>query len=75
MRSSEIDTEYVTRLNKAHEKTAIKITNGNFYWADNIRNNAEQSLTSNKDLNNYKLILKDIDLDVPKGSFIAILGE
>ena len=75
MKSSEIDTEYITRLNKAQEKTAIKITNGNFYWADNTRNNAEQSLSSNRNMDNYKLILKNIDMNVPKGSFIAILGE
>jgi len=60
MCSEEIETSYIS-TEKTENDEAIKIKNGNFLW------------TPKTEQQNY--ILKDINMQIKKGSFVAILGE
>ena len=82
MFNGEVDTNYIARSKQANiSNVALKITNGNFYWLNKQSSNpedqdGEKEPPSSEDLKDgYKLILKDINMTIPKGSFIAILGE
>lgn len=59
MVAEEIDTSIINSKKDEADNVAVKIQDGNFTWTTNSSN----------------LILKDINLQINKGSFVAILGE
>ena len=67
MCAEEIDTSIINSRKDETDNVAVKINNGNFTWT------TDDSSNFFKDPSN--LILKDINLQIPKGSFVAILGE
>jgi len=77
--SEEVNTEYVAHSKEPKGNVAIKIENGNFYWVKDD-NQREYLKTEVRDIqlqetNRPDLILKDINMEIKKGSFVAILGE
>jgi len=76
MFNGEVDTSYIARSKQAASNIALKITNGNFYWLNKPLEAEEKELFSQESTTSgYKLILKDINMTIPKGSFVAILGD
>jgi len=117
--AEDIKADYIKRNEVDYPETAIKMTNGNFYWlteeekklkkkkeeeekeegeeGDGEKKNkksleeekkenlleekpASESSDENENENGNgnggeKMILKDINLDIKKGSFVAILGD
>ena len=69
MFSDDIDTSYIKKT--SGNSSAVKIQNGNFYWNQGGDKNNKQATSSDSD----KPILKNINMDIKKGSFVAILGE
>ena len=74
MFSEDIDTSYIKKSESENSQTAIKIKNGNFYWnkgksQEEIQDKQESFSDSDQP------ILKNINMDIKKGSFVAILGE
>jgi len=68
MCSEEINTDYIsTEKNDSDE--AITIKNGNFLWTSKT----EETSNDKGSAQNY--ILKNINMEIKKGSFVAILGE
>ena len=70
MFSGDVDTSYISRRNDPKSDIAIKVQNGSFYWNDKPNNNVENN---RKTFDNR--ILKNINMTIKKGSFVAILGE
>ena len=61
-----LDSSYITHnktIKNSTDAAALRITNGSFYWTN------EQSKKDSE------LILKNINMEIKKGSFVAILGE
>lgn len=87
MFAEEIDSSYINRTNDHSNPVSIKISNGNFYWnhIDTKPKEEDQNKNGNSKLENMllndnshakpDLILKDLNLEIKKGSFVAILGE
>ncbi len=77
MFNGEVDTSYIIRSKQAASPVALAITNGNFYWQSKQADSEKEEPPASEDLtkNGYKLILKDINMTIPKGSFVAILGD
>ncbi len=64
--ASTLDSSYITRNktnNSLTDSAAVRITNGSFYW------------TNEQNKKDSELILKNINMEIKKGSFVAILGE
>jgi len=62
-----LDSSYITHnkttKNSTNDAAAVRITNGSFYW------------TNEQAKKDSELILKNINMEIKKGSFVAILGE
>jgi len=75
MFSEDIDTSYITKTKDTAKDIAIKIKNGNFYWASKKTEPGNQEQEQEGFTNPNNLILKNINMEIKKGSFVAILGE
>ncbi len=85
MFNEEIDTSYIAQSMVPASENAIKIANGNFYWVknekqhssddDDNKNKVKNSADYQKLVEPPQLILKNINMEIKRGSFIAILGE
>ena len=84
MFNEEIDTSYIAHSRLPANENAIKITNGNFYWIKHERPGGTTSIENNskagcdqqeKLVDRPQLILKNINMQIKTGSFVAILGE
>jgi len=74
MFSEDIDTSYIRKIkSKDINSSAINIKNGNFSWTSKKDKTPEQN--GIEDSLSNKPILKNINMDIKKGSFVAILGE
>jgi len=67
MCAEEIDTSIINLKRDETDPVAVKINNGNFTWT------TDETRNFWKDPSN--LILKDINLQINKGAFVALLGE
>ena len=65
MYTEEIDTSIIDSKKDENEDVVVKIKNGNFSWTN------EEDFIKNSE----NLILKNVNLQINKGSFVAILGE
>jgi len=80
MFNEEIDTSYIAHSRIPANETAIKITNGNFYWVKNEKSgdlllgNAEHQDRKHSSGHPH-LILRNINMQIKRGSFVAILGD
>lgn len=83
MFAEEIDMSYIEHNPRSVRDYAIKINNGSFNWVDKQPNATTDqpnlSAKTNVELNQIKgesdLVLKNINLQIKRGSFVAILGE
>lgn len=85
MFSEEINVEYIkhNNQNNSQNNTAIKMTNGNFYWTQEQAKMGNHKAPSETELQprqedagkKHQLILNSINIEIKKGSFVAILGE
>ena len=66
MYAEEIDTSIINSNRNESDDVAVKIKNGNFAWTTNDEGTQQDS---------SNLILKNINMEIKKGSFVAILGE
>jgi len=88
--AEEINTEYIKKSEVDYPDTAIRMKNGNFYWLTEeekkLKKKKEEEEAEEKkeivqeeplatDNEGEKLILKDLNLEIKKGSFVAILGD
>ena len=79
MFAEEVDTEYMKHSKNSKKDVAIKIENGNFYWVKDVQKESQKKENNEIQLQEVapksQLILKDINMKIEKGSFVAILGE
>ena len=85
MYAEEIDTSIINSNKDESDNVAIRIKNGNFAWTtdetkeDASKKDQKPSSSIQPNPNFFKdpsnLILKNINIDIKKGSFVAILGE
>jgi len=75
MFSDDIDTSYIKKSESKSSNTAIKIQNGNFYWGQGKPKDGAQNKKQEESSEPDKPILKNINMDIKKGAFVAILGE
>ncbi len=84
MFSEEINIEYIKHNNYQRKTVAIKMTNGNFYWISEQKKMSGNKTSSETELQpkqqedrekTSQLTLKNMNIEIKKGSFVAILGE
>ena len=83
--SDDIDTSYIQASKYANKDNAIKIANGTFFWLEAKKDNPltgspiPKAIAETKPTETVqakpKLVLKDINIEIKTGSFVAILGE
>ena len=85
--AEEIKADYIKKNEINYPNAAIKVKDGNFYWLTEEEKRLKKKKEEGEEKKEIvvqeeppategeKLILKDVNLEIKKGSFVAILGD